>query len=488
MMPQMTLLTFLRLMVETKFFVHQLVPLTTTPLIRLRVKLLISTMECDNLGIMSPTTAGETAVEADEVRVEESPSRMAGDVITSQDGNGDLNVPSGGEVDGEDAGYDTDISDDSIHADGDVDLPGDMSAVPEVTPQPVVEVLSPPTYSADASGRVLRPRRSDWKSGPWQARVYETGLHITVKKAMTTYPSAAKAAMRKEIGTILRKRVTKPVLLSSLSASQKRSIIRSSLFLKEKYLSTGEFDLLKARLVAGGNMQDRSVYSEGETSSPTVAISSAYMLMAIAAHKHRKVATMDVGGAYLNAVMEKDVFMRVDPSIVEVFIELDPSYSKALNPDGSIFVKLKKALYGCIESSKLWYDNLSSKLLNLGFVKNEKDHCVFNVRRDNGYQLTVAIYVDDLFCSSVDDSALEWIITESTDAYKELSVHRGGLHSYPGHTLDFESSPGKVKLTMEGYIRDLLHLYEVRGVAASPATSDLFSVVSDEPRLSPELK
>ena len=200
------------------------------------------------------------------------------------------------------------------------------------------------------------------------------------------YPSAAKAAMRKEIGTILRKQVTKPVVLKSLSPIQRRSIIRSSMFLREKYLSTGEFDLLKARFVAGGNMQDRSVYSEGETSSPTVAISSAYMLMAIAAHERRKVATMDVGVAYLNAVMERDVFMRVEPSIAEVFVELDPSYSGAINPDGSLVVKLEKALCGCVESSKLWYDNISSKLLNLGFVKNEKDPCVFNACRASGNQ------------------------------------------------------------------------------------------------------
>ena len=45
-------------------------------------------------------------------------------------------------------------------------------------------------------------------------------------------------------------------------------------------------------------------------------------------------------------------------------------------------------------------------------------------------------------------------------------ARRGGLHSYLGDTLDFDSLPGQVKLTMEGYIRDLLQLYEVRGVVA----------------------
>jgi hypothetical protein len=32
------------------------------------------------------------------------------------------------------------------------------------------------------------------------------------------------------------------------------------MFLKEKYLASGEFDKLKARLVAGGNQQDKDMY------------------------------------------------------------------------------------------------------------------------------------------------------------------------------------------------------------------------------------
>jgi hypothetical protein len=55
-------------------------------------------------------------------------------------------------------------------------------------------------------------------------------------------------------------------------------MIRSFMFLKEKYNSEGDFDKLKSRLVAGGNMQDRSEYTEAETSSPTVSLSSVYSI------------------------------------------------------------------------------------------------------------------------------------------------------------------------------------------------------------------
>ena len=51
-----------------------------------------------------------------------------------------------------------------------------------------------------------------------------------------------------------------PVLLGELSKKDRRSIIYCSVFLKEKYKADGSFDEVKARLVAGGHQQVRTVY------------------------------------------------------------------------------------------------------------------------------------------------------------------------------------------------------------------------------------
>ena len=54
------------------------------------------------------------------------------------------------------------------------------------------------------------------------------------------------------------------------------------MFLKDKHLPSGAFEKLKARLVAGDDQQDRSIYTE-DLSSPTVATSSLLTVAGVAA-------------------------------------------------------------------------------------------------------------------------------------------------------------------------------------------------------------
>ena len=85
------------------------------------------------------------------------------------------------------------------------------------------------------------------------------------------------------------------------------------MFLKDKYLASGEFERFKARLVAGGNQQDKGLYHD--LSSPTVATSSVLSIAALAASEGRKVVAIDIGGAFLNADMA--------PTGVEVHMRLN---------------------------------------------------------------------------------------------------------------------------------------------------------------------
>ena len=133
------------------------------------------------------------------------------------------------------------------------------------------------------------------------------------------------------------KEVATPIRKRDLTFKQLKSVIRSSMFLKEKYLSTGEFEKLKSRLVAGGDMQDRSLYDD--VTSPTVATPAVFMAVAIAARERRKVATIDIGGAFLNAEMgHHNVYMMLDPLLAAILQRVDAKYQEYVNDDGSIIV------------------------------------------------------------------------------------------------------------------------------------------------------
>jgi hypothetical protein len=101
------------------------------------------------------------------------------------------------------------------------------------------------------------------------------------------------------------------VHLNSPQADERRSIIRSSMFIKEKFDAGGSFEKRKARLVAGGNQQDKSLYDD--LAAPTVSTSSVFTVPSVAAAEGRRMATLDIGGAF-HAAMETgvQVHMRLE--------------------------------------------------------------------------------------------------------------------------------------------------------------------------------
>ena len=124
-----------------------------------------------------------------------------------------------------------------------------------------------------------------------------------MKVAVKTMGDRALRAIFDEVNQMVSKSVWHPVHKHHLVSGDKNKLIRSSCFLKEKYDAAGGFDKIKARIVAGGNGQDKTLYSKEETSSPTVATASLYTILALAGHESRHAITLDIGGAYLNAVM-----------------------------------------------------------------------------------------------------------------------------------------------------------------------------------------
>jgi hypothetical protein len=318
------------------------------------------------------------------------------------------------------------------------------------------------------------------KRAKWHDTDY--AFTMTVRAALRERGEEARPVIMQELKQMCDKKVWHAIDIQGLTRAERKAIIRSSMFLKDKYLASGAFEKFKARLVAGGDGQDKELYEN--LSSPTAATSSVLSVAAIAASENRHVVTVDIGGAFLNADMEPTgvkVHMRLDKIMTSMLVQIDKSYSPFVMPDGCMIVQLDKALYGCVEAASLWYKNLRSKLVAWGFTENPYDLCVFNKVGRDGKQITVALHVDDLLVTCENLKTIDSFGAYLDSQYPQTTVRRGKVIDYIGMTFDF-STPGEVKVTMDNCVDDLLSGCGVETTRVTPAAACLFDVRDDAPK------
>ena len=229
------------------------------------------------------------------------------------------------------------------------------------------------------------PEMSDDTFGQYKEYVN----HLSVKNAEKIDPDATREAIVKEISSLMSQGTFEFMDQKRLTTKERLSIIPSMLFMKQK--STG---VMKARVVGGGHMQIPKPYQE--TTSPTVSTDSLFACLAIATERNMEVSTGDVETAFLKADNYDDQLMRIGPRESQYFIKAFPLLKKHLDHRGTLVVRIKKALYGLVQSARLWYLHLASSLKGLGYTATLEDKCVFS-KNVKGELSFILIHVDDLF-------------------------------------------------------------------------------------------
>jgi hypothetical protein len=87
--------------------------------------------------------------------------------------------------------------------------------------------------------------------------------------------------------------------------------------------------------------------------------------------------------------LDRTLYMLIEPEVAKGIICQDASFLQFQRRNGGLIVILNKALYGCIESAKLWYHEIAGTLKTLyGFKTNPRDICIFNKTARNT-QITI---------------------------------------------------------------------------------------------------
>ena len=119
----------------------------------------------------------------------------------------------------------------------------------------------------------------------------------------------------------------------------------------------------------------------------------------INAKEECEVAGFDLPGAYLSADMDSEVLMVLQEKLALLMVKTAPQiYRKyiAMTKDNKpvLYIRLQKALYGCLKSALLFYQKLWGGMEKHGFILNRYDQCVANKIIDNN-RLTITWHVDN---------------------------------------------------------------------------------------------
>jgi hypothetical protein len=182
-----------------------------------------------------------------------------------------------------------------------------------------------------------------------------------------------------------------------------------------------------------------------ETFSPVACFESLCLLLALAALGDWHIHQMDVKSAFLNGVLEEEIFMEQPQGFV-------------VSGQETQVCRLKKALYGLKQASCAWNLQFHGVLLELGFVWTYSDAGVYVCHQHGGDGILIVIlYVDDI---TLMGSSLEHIkrVKSSLSEHYEMT-DLGEIQSYLGIRIVCDRPNRCIEIDQCGYIEETLQRF-----------------------------
>ena len=249
-------------------------------------------------------------------------------------------------------------------------------------------------------------------------------------------------AYQNELGNLMKLGVFEP---ASLPKAAKTIATRWVLQISTHH--TGIVKKFKVRYVGKGFMQvPGRDYDANDIAAPVARFESHRALLALAARRKMHVRYIDFTGAFLQADLRKELYVKPLPKV-------------ELPPDCDVF-RLLKAVPGLKQSAMAWYSKLTAGLEDIGFTVCPYDPCVYRYEK-GGELIVLSTHVDDGLA-----------VTTNIDLWKSLV-----------EKLKSPDNPKRVKVSETGEPRKLLGMevtLKSQGIFLSMAEkiSDLATTMS----------
>ena len=95
---------------------------------------------------------------------------------------------------------------------------------------------------------------------------------------------------------------------------------------------------------------------------------------------------------------------------------------------------IEKALYGLVESSALWYQEIKAFLLNLGYIVHPSDLGVFQ-KKVGENTITICLWVDDFLGFSTNEQLISELEKTVHKRFGDARFDNGQILNYIGMTI-----------------------------------------------------
>ena len=252
---------------------------------------------------------------------------------------------------------------------------------------------------------------------------------------------------------------------------------------------------LRGRWVGGGHRQKRGEVL-AERVAPTARGTTHSLLMGIAAFEGRQLRVGDIPSAYLQAEHVpsngRPVHIIADRYTTGLIIKAMPEYERHVRPNGTMILRVKKAMYGLVESAWLWYKELEKQLSTLGYQVSVNDRGLFykKVFKDGRCVASnfASVHVDDIIsAASPNPEGLKleqefWGFLETK--WPGIKLQRGPYYKHLSWNIYQDHKTGEIRKSQRDYLLEVIKSTGTVKESKLPSRSNLLESDSDSPKLS----
>ncbi|KAK3277355.1 hypothetical protein CYMTET_14628 [Cymbomonas tetramitiformis] len=226
-------------------------------------------------------------------------------------------------------------------------------------------------------------------------------------------------------------------------------LLDMSLVLKVKLDKNRQLVKRKSRICARGNKQEYGI-DYVDTFAPCTQLSSVRIVIVLAFNLGLVVYHMDVDTAFLNSVLDEDLYVRLP---------------RGLEYGGCRCAKLLKAVYGVKQAGKEWFDTSDAFIMGYDsrMQRSEVEPCIYFIK-DVDIMVIILAYVDDHLVATYDKTWYDTFVTQFHSRYSCRDMGTPDLVMGIG----VRWGEGTTYLSQTGYISQMVNTYGLTD--AKPAT------------------